>query len=88
MNYDTPPYYLVCILFLFVKLEYEVFENTERLLLCFGVENEVEGMLALGLDSMEMLRMETNLKPNSVRTYCTQVKTALSDILQNKVERV
>lgn len=51
-------------------------------------KQELACLLALGLDSMEMLRMATNLKPNSVRTYCTQVRTALSDILQNKVERV
>ena len=51
-------------------------------------KQELACLLALGLDSMEMLRMATNLKPNSVRTYCTQVRTALSDILQNKVECV
>ena len=40
-------------------------------------------LIALGYDDMEMLRMVTNLKPNSVRAYSTQVRTALRDILQN-----
>lgn len=46
-------------------------------------KQELACLLALGFDDMEMLRMATNLKPNSVRTYCTQVRAALKDILQD-----
>ena len=46
-------------------------------------KQEMACLIALGYDDMEMLRMVTNLKPNSVRAYSTQVRTALRDILQN-----
>ena len=46
-------------------------------------KQEMACLIALGYDDMEMLRMVTNLKPNSVRAYSTQVRTALREILQN-----
>ena len=46
-------------------------------------KQEMACLIALGYDDMEMLRMVTNLKPNSVRAYSTQVRTAWRDILQN-----
>lgn len=46
-------------------------------------KQEMACLIALGYDDMEMLRMVTNLKPNSVRAYSTQVRRALRDILQN-----
>lgn len=34
-------------------------------------------LIALGYDDMEMLRLATNLKPNTVRAYSTQVKAVI-----------
>ena len=41
-------------------------------------KQELACLLALGYDDMEMLRMATNLKPNSVRAYSSQVRVALA----------
>lgn len=44
-------------------------------------KQELTCLLLLGFDDMEMLRMATNLKPNSVRTYRTQIKATLEELI-------
>ncbi len=42
-------------------------------------KQEMACLIALGYDDVEMMRMATNLKPNSVWAYRTQVRMALAD---------
>ena len=42
-------------------------------------KQEMACLIALGYDDVEMMRMATNLKPNSVWAYRTQVRVALAD---------
>lgn len=41
-------------------------------------KQEMACLIALGYDDVGMIRLATNLKPNSVRAYRTQVRTALN----------